>query len=234
VKYFAAHFRVDHYTSHMRVAHPERFAEYCRLAGDAKEFFSMSVPFVNTLNAYCEVGPFCFTIDAATVDDLIVGMLYGEDENERGRSSGIPTFFEKGCHGKVYNVTVRKAKQLVLCRRIVAAGVSLHVTSRIMRNVADVTGVSQVSLGISDLEVADYIRSTVAFVLQTIYDVIRSCWSFYIAFDVATAHTTSYFDAVFGPTSPARYRISMSSRSRCLNVIPESTCFGILNALLMC
>jgi hypothetical protein len=44
------------------------------------------------------------------------------------------------------------------------------------------------------LKVADYIRSTVAFVLQTIYDVLRSCWSFAVAFDVAAAHTTSYFD----------------------------------------
>jgi hypothetical protein len=35
----------------MRVAHPERLAEYCRLAGDAKEFFSGWVPFVNSLNA---------------------------------------------------------------------------------------------------------------------------------------------------------------------------------------
>jgi hypothetical protein len=132
VKYFAAPFRVDHYKSHMRVAHPERFAEYCCLAGDAKkEFFSMSVSFVNTLNAHCEkVGPFRFTIDAAIVDDLIVGMLCGKDEDERGRSSVIPRFFEKGCEGRVYNVTVRKAKQFVLCRRIVAADVSFHATSR--------------------------------------------------------------------------------------------------------
>jgi hypothetical protein len=150
---------------------------------------------VNTLNAHCEKAvPFCFTIDSAIVDDLIVGMLCGEDEDERGRSSVIPSFFEKGCEGRVYNVTVRKAKQFVLCKRIVAAGVSFHATSRIMCDVADVTGASQVSVGNSDLKVADYIRSTVAFVLQTISDVLCSCWSFSVAFDVATAHTTSYFD----------------------------------------
>jgi hypothetical protein len=72
------------------------------------------------------------------------------------------------------------------------AGVTFHGTSRMLRNESDITGVSQVSLGISDLKVADYFRSTIAFVLQTISDVLHFCWSFCIALDVA--HTTSYID----------------------------------------
>jgi hypothetical protein len=135
MKYFRALFRVDHYKSHMRVAHPERFEVHCHLAGDAKkEFFSVPVLFLNSLNAHCEnVGPFRFTVDAAIAEDLIVGMLCGEDDDWRGRSYGIPSFFEKGREGRVYNVTVRKAKQFVHCRRTVAAGVSFHATSRILR-----------------------------------------------------------------------------------------------------
>jgi hypothetical protein len=153
------------------------------------------VSFLNIVNAHCEkVGPFCFKVDAAVADDLIVGMLCGEDDYERGRSSGIPSFFEKSCEGRVYSVIVRKAKQFVLCRRIAAAGVSFHATSRILRDVPDVTGVRHVSLGIFDLKVAAYICSTVAFVLQAIFDVLRSFWSFSITLNVATAHTTSYFD----------------------------------------
>jgi hypothetical protein len=150
LKYFAAYFRADHHKIHMRVAHPERFAVYCRLAGDAKKgFFSVSVLFVNTLNAHCErEGSFCFTVDAAIADDLMVGMHCGEDEVERCGSSGIRSIFENGCEGRVYNVTVRKAKHFVLYRRIFTAGVSFHATSRILRDVSDVTGVSQVSLGI--------------------------------------------------------------------------------------
>jgi hypothetical protein len=77
---------------------------------------------------------------------------------------------------------------------VVAAGVSFLATSRILRDLSDITWVSQVSLGISDLQFADCSRSTVAFVLQAISDVLCSCWSFSVAFDVATAHTTSYFD----------------------------------------
>jgi hypothetical protein len=140
------------------------------------------------------VGPFCFTLDAAIADDLVVRMFCGEDEHERGRRSGIPSFFVKGCEGRDYNVTVRNSKQFVLCTRIFAAGLSFHATSRILRDVSDVTGVNQDSRGFSDLKVADYIRSTVAVVLYTISGVLRSCWSFSIDFDVATAHTTSYFD----------------------------------------
>jgi hypothetical protein len=82
----------------------------------------------------------------------------------------------------------------VLCRRIVAAGVSFHATSRILRDVSDVTGLSQFSLGISDLKFVDCIRFTVAIVPLAISDGLRSCSSFSVAFDVATAHTTSYFD----------------------------------------
>jgi hypothetical protein len=89
-------------------------------------------------------------VDAAIADDLIVGMLCGEGENER--RSGTLSFFEKGCEGGVYNVAVQKASKFVLCRRIVAAGVSFHVTSRILRYVSDVTWVSQVSRGISNLK----------------------------------------------------------------------------------
>jgi hypothetical protein len=84
----------------------------------------------------------------------------------------------------------------VVCRRIVAAGVSFHATLRILRDVSDVTGVGHVSLGISDLKVVDCILSTVAIVLQAISDGLRSCWSFSVAFDVATAHTTGYFDVL--------------------------------------
>jgi hypothetical protein len=66
---------------------------------------------VNTLNAHCEKeGLFFFKVDAAIADELIACMLCGEDEDERGRSSGIPSFFEKGCEGRVSNVTVGKAK----------------------------------------------------------------------------------------------------------------------------
>jgi hypothetical protein len=82
----------------------------------------------------------------------------------------------------------------VLCRIIVAVGVSFHATSRILLDLSDFTWVSQVSLGISDLQFADNSRSTVAFVLLAISDVLRSCWSFSVAFDVATAHKNSYFD----------------------------------------
>jgi hypothetical protein len=130
----------------------------------------VSVPFLNNLNAHCEkVGPLCFTVDAAIADDMIVVMLCGEDEDERGRSSGIPSFFEKACEGRAYNVTFRNSKQFVLCRRIVAAGVSFHATSRILGDESCYgAGGGHVSLGIPDLKVADFIRSTVAFVLQMI------------------------------------------------------------------
>jgi hypothetical protein len=53
VKYFAEPLRVYHYKNHMRVAHPERLAVCFRLAGDSQyQFFSVSVPFVNTLTAH--------------------------------------------------------------------------------------------------------------------------------------------------------------------------------------
>jgi hypothetical protein len=90
-----------------------------------------------------------------------------------------------------------------------------------LRDVPAVTRLSQVSLRLFDLKHADYIRSTVAFVLQTISEALRSCGSFSVAFDVATTHTTTVgtLTSVFAPTPPARYRISSSSPSLYLNVI---------------
>jgi hypothetical protein len=58
-----------------------------------------SIPcrFLHTLSAHCprEVS-FLFTVDAAAADDLLVSMLRGEDEDERGRRYGIPSFSREG------------------------------------------------------------------------------------------------------------------------------------------
>jgi hypothetical protein len=49
----------------MRVPHPERFAEYCRLEGDAKESVSVSVPLVKSFDVQYKEGPLCLRVDAA-------------------------------------------------------------------------------------------------------------------------------------------------------------------------
>jgi hypothetical protein len=110
VKYLAAPFCVDHYKSHIRVANSERTPWHLlQVAGGATKFFSVSVPCMHTLSAHCaREGPFCFTVDAAIADDLIVAVLCGDDEDERGRRSGIPSISEKGCEGEDH---LREASQ---------------------------------------------------------------------------------------------------------------------------
>jgi hypothetical protein len=74
----------------------------------------------------------------------------------------------------------------------------------------------------------------VALVLQTISDVLRSCWSFSVALDVATAYTTSYFDA--------RVRADFAGEIHSLHVIAISVSehhtgehmFRLFERILMC
>jgi hypothetical protein len=62
----------------------------------------VSVPFMHFLSAHVvREGPFCFTVDAAIAEDLIFGMLCGEDEDERGRRCGIPSFSRVDVRAKI-------------------------------------------------------------------------------------------------------------------------------------
>jgi hypothetical protein len=75
-----------------------------------------------------------------------------------------------------YAVTIRKNKQFALTRRVIRAGVSFRDTSRILKDIVDVTGVSVVSVGLSDAKFSMCAKDVIAFGVQAIADAMRETW----------------------------------------------------------
>jgi hypothetical protein len=115
----------------------------------------------------------------------------------------------------------------VVCRRIFAAGVTFYASSRILRDVSDVMSVVQVPLGTSDLKVANCIRSTVAFVIQTIPDVLHA-GPISLPFISPPPSTLATLTSVLEPTSPVfcrpdqRVEIVMSTIAIVLFFVSDS------------
>jgi hypothetical protein len=76
-------------------------------------------------------------VDAALADNLTVGMLCGEDENERGRRSGTPSFFENGCEDKhsQWEVLQKRGSATILVSK--ALGLFVRTVSLVFTSSAD-------------------------------------------------------------------------------------------------
>jgi hypothetical protein len=165
---------------------------------------------VNTLLAYEERDrAFSFAVEKEISANVLLemnsGSSVGDDALDSYLDAPAPdaaaTFLPTSiCQLKDENgenscaVTIRKNKQFALTRRVIRAGLSFRATSRILKEIADVTGVSVVSAGLSDAKVSMYAKVAIDFGVQAIADAMRETWGYSAAFDCATYHSTSYMD----------------------------------------
>jgi hypothetical protein len=133
---------------------------------------------VNTLLAHVEGDrAFSFTMDKDIIENVLLEMYSGSSVGDDALGSypdapapdAAATFLPtsicqlKDENGeKSYTVTTWKNKQFALTRRGIQAGVSFRGTSRILKDIGDVSGASVVSAGLSDAKVSMYVKVAIA------------------------------------------------------------------------
>jgi hypothetical protein len=95
-----------------------------------------------------------------------------------------------------YVATITKPLLFDLAVRYISCGSSFRIAERIMRHTVDVFGTTQ-QARLSRQEVSKMMRVACAANLQAISDLLINLWSFSIAIDSATHHSTSYLDLRF-------------------------------------
>ena len=196
MKYFTKPFRVDNYTSHLKV-HSEKFAEYNALSmKEKKAFFNVQEKFINTLDAHFEVerkeNLLCF--DADIVENIICDMLFDLDDVEECMSKEKAlSIFKKSTDCEMFTVTIWNMRQFRLAIQYIALGLSFRQVTRIFHATKEETNLGYLG-SINILKVIGYVRTLVAFSLQSIKDMLQKSWCYSVAFDGATNQHTSYLD----------------------------------------
>lgn len=196
VKYFTKPFRKDNYTSHLKV-HSEKFAEYGALSNEQKKgFFKVKEKFVNTLDAHFEVQRkehvLCF--DADIVEKIIGDMLFDLDDVEECTSKEKAlSVFKKSNDCEMFTITIRNMRQFRLAIKYIALGSSFRQVTRIFHATKEETNLGCLG-SINILKVIGYVRTLVAFSLQSIKDILQKSWCYSVAFDGATNQHNSYLD----------------------------------------
>jgi hypothetical protein len=197
--------------SQFATAHPIRWKEYQELANaEKRKYFEGGTSHVYTLLAHVEGDrAFSFTVDKDIIETIVLEMYSGSSVGDDAFDSypdapaldAADTFLPTSiCRLKDENgetsctVAIRKNKQFALTRRVIRAGVSFRATSRILKDIADVTGVSVASAGLSCAKVSIYVKVAIAFGVQAIADAMRETWGYSAAFYCATYHSTTYMD----------------------------------------
>jgi hypothetical protein len=169
IKGFTSPFCVDQYKSHLTTAHPIRWKEYQELTNAAKlKYFEGGTRHVNTLLAHVEgYRTFSFTADNDIIENVLLEMYSGSSVGGDALDSYpdapapdaaatfVPTSIcqlQDENRENSYAVTIRKNKQFALTRHGIRAGVSFRGTSRMLKDIAGVTGVSAVSASLPRCE----------------------------------------------------------------------------------
>ncbi len=120
------------------------------------------------------------------VDDNAV-MPVGNDATVAGNNEELESSYK-------YMATISIPLLFDLAVRYISCGTSFRMAASIMRQTVDVFGSHR---ALNRLEVSRMMRVTCAANLQTISDLLINSWTFSIAIDSATHHSTSYLDIQF-------------------------------------
>jgi hypothetical protein len=136
--------------------------------------------------------------------DVIIGemMFHPEDMDGTTRArlleSFVPTLdssedaADAGDSSR-YASTVTNIKQFQLVAQFLAAGLSFRQVSQVIMETKEVLGIGSIG-SCSEGIVSRYARFICAMNLQCIAELLRQCWAFSVALDMATHMATSYCD----------------------------------------
>jgi hypothetical protein len=207
VKYFKAPFRKENYSSHNRRMHSTQWAEYRQLEPSAKKsFFDIGTisGSQTTMHAFAARTPPVRVLIDKDIVDVIIGemMFHPEDMDGTTRAllleSSVPSLdSSEGAAdaGDVsrYAITVTNTNQFSVgctifgCWTVVPSGFAMIMETK---EVLGIGSIGSCSEGI----VSRYARFICAMNLQCIARLLRQCWAFSVALDVATHMATSYCD----------------------------------------
>jgi hypothetical protein len=208
VKYFKAPFRKENHYSHHRRMHSPQWAEYRELEPSAKKsLFDIGTISGSQTAIHALAAPrtpqLRVPIDKDIVDVIIGEMLFHpEDMHGNTRDRLLESFVstpdsseDAADAGDVsrYAVTVTNTKQFQLVTQYFAAGLSFRQVSQVIMETKEVFGIGSIG-SCSEGIVSRYARYICAMNLQCIAELLRQCWVFSVALDIATHMATSYCD----------------------------------------
>jgi hypothetical protein len=208
VKYFKAPFRKENYSSHHRGMHSTRRAEYRELEPSAKKlFFDIGTISESQTTMHAFAAPrtpqLHVLIDKDIVDGIIGEMMFhpeGMDGITRARllESFVPTLdsSEDAADAgdlSLYAIPVTNTTQFQLVAQYLAAGKSFRQVSQVIMETKEVLGIGSIG-SCSEGIVSRCARFICAMTLQCIAELLRQCWAFSVALDMATHMATSYCD----------------------------------------
>ncbi len=206
VKYFKAPFRKENYSLHHTRMHSTQWAEYRELEASAKKSFfdnGMISDSQTTMHAFAapHTPQVSVLIDKDIVDVIIGEMMFHPEDMDRIiRARLLESFVltldsseDVADAGDVnrYAITVTNTKQFQLVVQYLVAGLSFRQVTQVimeMKEVFDIGSIGSCSKGI----VSCYARFICAMNLQCIAELLRQCWAFSVALNMATHMATSY------------------------------------------
>jgi hypothetical protein len=208
VKYFKSPFRKDNYSSHHRRMHITQWAEYHELEPSAKKSFfdigTISGP-QTTMHAFAAPRtPQLRVLMDNDIVDVTIGemMFHPEDMDGITRARLLERFVptldsseDAANAGDVsrYAITVTNPKEFQLVAQYLAAGLSFRQVSQVIMGTKEVLGIGSIGSS-SEGILSRYARFICAMNLQCIAELLRQCWAFSVALDMATHMATSYCD----------------------------------------
>jgi hypothetical protein len=139
-------------------------------------------------------------IDKDIIDVIIGEMMFHPEDMERITrarllESFVPTLDsseDAADAGNVsrYAITVTNAKHFQLVAQYLAAGLSFRQVSQVMMETKEVIGIGSIG-SCSEGIVSRYARFICAMNLQCMAELLRQCWAYSVALDMATHMATS-------------------------------------------
>jgi hypothetical protein len=207
-KYFKAPFRKKNYFSHHRRIHSTQWAQYRELEPSAKKsLFDISTISGSQTTMHAFSAPLTpqlrVLIDKDIVDAIIGEMMFHPEDMDgitRARLLEIfvPTLdssedaVDTGDVSR-YAITVTNTKQFQLVAQYLAAGLSFRQVSQKNMETKEVLGIGIIGSCFEGI-VSRYARFIYAINMLCIAELLRQCWAFSVALNMATHMATSYCD----------------------------------------
>ena len=205
VKYFKAPFRKENFSSYNKRMHSVKWTEYCELeSGSKNSLFYIGSSSVSQATMHTFAGTHTLLlralIDKDIVDIIIGNMMFHPEDmvgitRARILASFVPTLDypeDAADAGNVsqYAIIVGNTKQFQLVAQYLAAGMSFRQVAQVMLDTKELLGIGSIG-SCSERIVSCYDRFICSMNLQCIVELLRKCWSFSVALDMATHMATA-------------------------------------------
>jgi hypothetical protein len=162
------------------------------------------VHYANTLDAHLDdnSAAMFFWISKYIVTKVLGDMLFDPLQSDEIMGSTLSIFVTDydGPRGdREVKVTIKKVMAFALVVDFVGAGLSFRQACACLKATSERAGPKKIS-GLREQDVCRFVRAVVGITLQKISDLLcsKECWSFFIAFDGATAQGRSLLDVRCG------------------------------------